>query len=298
MESRINYTIVGLFVVLFLAGLIAFAYWLGKYGYKQEYDHYLVYMTESVAGLSSDASVKYRGVEVGIVEQMGFNPKNSEEVELLLRIKHGTQVKVDTTAGLKFFGITGLAFIELTGGSKEAPLLKKSEGEITVIPTRLSTYARLNESLTLLAGKSAQALDKFDRLLSEENLQNIAAILSEMKMLSKDIRKQLEGFQRIVDSTLVMEADISGAFDKVEAASLSVEKMAGNLEKNYADVGQEVSRDVRQSLELFNQLLYDLDILVGDLQRTTRAIETSPGDLLFKQSRPRPGPGEEGYREK
>ena len=298
MESRINYTIVGLFVVLFLAGLIAFAYWLGKYGYKQEYDHYLVYMTESVAGLSSDASVKYRGVEVGIVEQMGFNPKNSEEVELLLKIKHGTQVKVDTTAGLKFFGITGLAFIELTGGSKEAPLLKKSEGEIAVIPTRLSTYARLNESLTLLAGKSAQALDKFDRLLSEENLQNIAAILSEMKMLSKDIRKQLEGFQHIVDSTLVMEADISGAFEKVEAASLSVEKMAGSLEKNYADVGHEVSRDVRQSLELFNQLLYDLDILVGDLQRTTRAIETSPGDLLFKQSRPRPGPGEEGYREK
>lgn len=298
MESRINYTIVGLFVVLFLAGLIAFAYWLGKYGYKQEYDHYLVYMTESVAGLSSDASVKYRGVEVGIVEQMGFNPKNSEEVELLLKIKHGTQVKVDTTAGLKFFGITGLAFIELTGGSKEAPLLKKSEGEIAVIPTRLSTYARLNESLTLLAGKSAQALDKFDRLLSEENLQNISAILSEMKMLSKDIRKQLEGFQHIVDSTLVMEADISGAFEKVEAASLSVEKMAGSLEKNYADVGHEVSRDVRQSLELFNQLLYDLDILVGDLQRTTRAIETSPGDLLFKQSRPRPGPGEEGYREK
>ena len=298
MESRINYTIVGLFVVLFLAGLIAFAYWLGKYGYKQEYDHYLVYMTESVAGLSSDASVKYRGVEVGIVEQMGFNPKNSEEVELLLRIKHGTQVKVDTTAGLKFFGITGLAFIELTGGSNEAPLLKKSEGEIAVIPTRLSTYARLNESLTLLAGKSAQALDKFDRLLSEENLQNIAAILSEMKMLSKDIKKQLEGFQHIVDSTLVMEADISGAFEKVEAASLSVEKMAGSLEKNYADVGHEVSRDVRQSLELFNQLLYDLDILVGDLQRTTRAIETSPGDLLFKQSRPRPGPGEEGYREK
>ena len=298
MESRINYTIVGLFVVLFLAGLIAFAYWLGKYGYKQEYDHYRVYMTESVAGLSSDASVKYMGVEVGIVEQMGFNPKNSEEVELLLKIKHGTQVKVDTTAALKFFGITGLAFIELTGGSKEAPLLKKTNGEIAVIPTRLSTYARLNESLTILAGKSAQVLDKFDRLLGEENLQNIAAILTEMKMLSKDIRKQLEGFQHIVDSTLVMEADISGAFDKVEAASLSVEKMAGNLEKNYADVGQEVSRDVRQSLELFNQLLYDLDILVGDLQRTTRAIETSPGDLLFKQSRPRPGPGEEGYREK
>jgi phospholipid/cholesterol/gamma-HCH transport system substrate-binding protein len=37
MESKINYTIVGLFVVLLTAGLITFAYWLGKHGGKQEY---------------------------------------------------------------------------------------------------------------------------------------------------------------------------------------------------------------------------------------------------------------------
>ena len=46
MESRINYTLVGLFVVLLLAGLIAFAFWLVKYGGKQEYDYYYVYMSE------------------------------------------------------------------------------------------------------------------------------------------------------------------------------------------------------------------------------------------------------------
>ena len=65
MESRIHYTIVGLFVVLLLAGLTAFAFWLGKYGGKQEYGHYHVYISESVSGLSADASVKYRGIEVG-----------------------------------------------------------------------------------------------------------------------------------------------------------------------------------------------------------------------------------------
>jgi phospholipid/cholesterol/gamma-HCH transport system substrate-binding protein len=62
MESKINYTLVGGFVVLLLAGLIGFAYWLGKYGGQQEYSYYHVYMSESVAGLSNDSSVKYRGV--------------------------------------------------------------------------------------------------------------------------------------------------------------------------------------------------------------------------------------------
>jgi phospholipid/cholesterol/gamma-HCH transport system substrate-binding protein len=76
MEGRINYTIVGLFVILLLAGLIAFTYWLCKYGGKQEYDLYYVYMSESVSGLSPDVSVKYMGVDVGTVEHIGINPRD------------------------------------------------------------------------------------------------------------------------------------------------------------------------------------------------------------------------------
>ncbi len=297
MESRINYTIVGLFVVLLSAGLITFAYWLGKHGGKQEYDQYLVYMSESVAGLSTDASVKYRGVDVGTMDHMDINPQNSEEVELLLRIKHGTPIKVDTRAKLKSFGITGLAFIELTGGGKDAPLLKKTGDAIPVIPAIPSTFAQIDEALKELTEKSSLALEKFDQLLSRENLDNIAVILSETKMLAKDIRGQLQGFRKLVDNGVVMELRVSEAFTQVEAASVSVKKMADSLEKNYADVGQNMGRDVRRSLDSLNQLLYDLDILASDMQDTLQAIKASPSDLLFKHSRPKPGPGEEGYNE-
>jgi len=117
-------------------------------------------------------------------------------------------------------------------------------------------------------------------------------------MLVKDVRGQLQGFQYLVDNGVAMEKRIAVAFEKVEAASVSVKKMADSLEKNYADVGRNMSQDVRQSLESFNQLLYELNILAGDMQRTIRAIEASPGDLLFKYTRPRLGPGEEGYNEK
>ena len=298
MESRINYTLVGLFVVLLLAGLIAFAFWLVKYGGTQEYDYYYVYMSESVFGLSADASVKYRGVDVGTVERISLNPKNSEEVEILLKIKHETPIKEDTTATLKSFGITGLAFIEITGKSKDASLLIKTGDKIPVIPAIPSTFARIDESLGHFAVKSTLAPDKFDRLLREKNLQNLKEILSETKMLTKDVRGQLQGFQRLVDNSVAMEKRITTAFEEVETASVSVKKMADSLENNYAALGRNISRDVRHSLESFNQLLYELNILAGDMQRTIRAIEASPMDLLFKHTRPRPGPGEEGYNEK
>jgi len=254
-------------------------------------------MSESVAGLSTDASVKYRGVDVGTVDHMDINPQNSEEVELLLRIKHGTPIKVDTKAKLKSFGITGLTFIELTGGGKDAPLLKKTGDAIPVIPAIPSTFAQIDEALKELTEKSSLALEKFDQLLSRENLDNIAVILSETKMLAKDIRGQLQGFHKVVDNGVIMELRMTEAFAQVEAASVSVKKMADSLEKNYADVGQNMGRDVRRSLDSLNQLLYDLDILASDMQDTLQAIKASPSDLLFKHSRPKPGPGEEGYSE-
>lgn len=117
-------------------------------------------------------------------------------------------------------------------------------------------------------------------------------------MLTKDVREQLQGFQRLVDNGVAMEKRITAAFEKVETASLSVKKMTDSLENNYVDVGRNMSRDVRQGLEYFNQLLYELTILAGDIQRTIRVIEASPSDLLFKQTRPKPGPGEAGYNEK
>ena len=294
MESRINYTVVGVFVVMLLAGLIGFVYWLGKYGYQQEYDYYYVHMTESVSGLSPESSVKYRGVDVGIVEKIRLNPENSEEVELLLKLKRGTVVKVDTKATLRSFGMTGLAFVELNGGDKDAARLT-GNGAIPVIPAIPSTYARLDESLTILTAKLTRGLDRAEQLLSEQNLQNIADILTEVKALTKDVRDQLPALRRAVDSTIVVEKEMAQAFAKVESAAAGVEKMAGSLEHDYADPNRELTGLIRQNLLSFHRLFSELEILMGDLQRTTRSIEASPADLIFKRSHVRPGPGEEGY---
>lgn len=89
-----------------------------------------------------------------------------------------------------------------------------------------------------------------------------------------------------------MEKQITKAFAKVADASQSIQTMADSLEHNYADLGHNMRQDVQQSLELLNQLLYNLDILAGDLKHTTQAIQASPSDLLFKRSQPKPGPGE------
>jgi len=297
MESKINYTIVGLFVVILTAAMLVFVYWLTKQSGQQDYDHYYVHLSESVAGLNTDAAVKYRGVDVGSVVRIRLNPDNPEEVQLLLSITRDTAVKTDTTASINFYGITGLAYIELQGLDKNAPLLRSTQDSIPVIPSRLSTFKRIDQSLSQLAEKSARTLDNFNLLLGDENLKNFEDLLIESKELAKDLRGQLSGIQKLVDNGVVMESQVTEAAQQVSAASVSVKHIADSLEKNTAGLSQEMSRGMRESFSSLNQLLSDLDILTGNLQATIQNIKTSPADLLFKQTQSRPGPGEEGYHE-
>jgi len=298
MGNRINYTLVGLFVVVLLSGLLSLAYWLEQNGGKQKYDHYRVYITESVDGLSPDASVKYRGVEVGTVEDMAINPENSEQVVLLLKIRQNTPIKVDVTATLNFFGITGLAFIELSGSSKDAKILKTEDGSIPVIPAVPSTFARFQNGLGLLADKSGRALDRFDRLLSDENLQNFGELLAQSKLLVQDLRTLSTSFRPLIENSNLMEKALSSTLEKVDSAALSVDSMASSLENNYANVALELNQNIQQSLELFNNLMHQLSSLTDALRTTIQTIDDSPSDLLFKHTEIKPGPGERGYNEK
>ncbi|ABM03471.1 Mammalian cell entry related domain protein [Psychromonas ingrahamii 37] len=298
MESKINYTIVGLFVVILMTALLSITFWLTRQHGQQSYDTYFVHLLESVAGLNTDATVKYRGVDVGSVVRIGLKVDNPEVVELLIKINQNTAIKTDTTAALNFYGITGLAYIELEGIDKEAALLKSVNGEIPVIPSRPSTLRRIDQSLSKLAEKSIETLENINRLLNDKNINNVELLLFESKELLKDLRVQLKGIRTLVDNGVVMENKIAATSEKISAASISVQRMADNLEKNTTGLSQEMSRGMHANFSALNLLLSDLDILTGTLQTTLQDIKDSPADLLFKRTQANPGPGEDGYYEK
>lgn len=298
MESKINYTIVGLFVVILTALLLSAAFWLTRQYGQQKYDTYYVHLSESVAGLNIDAAVKYRGVDVGSVIGIQLKANNPEMVELLLKINQNIPIKIDTTAALNFYGITGLAYIELKGIDKEAALLKRVNDRIPVIPSRPSTLRRIDQSLSQLAEKSIETLENINRLLGNKNINNIELLLFESKELVKDLRLQVAGLQTLVGNGVVMENKVAATSEKISAASISIKRMADNIEKNTTGLSQEMTRGMRTNFNSLNQLLSDLNILTESLQTTLQDIKNSPADLLFKRTQASLGPGEEGYHEK
>lgn len=331
MESKLNYTIVGLFVALLLTGSLVFLYWLSKSTGNQQYDYYKVYMTESVSGLSADASVKYMGVDVGRVTEVDINPANSEQVVLLLEIRQGIPVKRNTRASLRFYGVTGLAFIELMGGGKNSPrLTPEHKGDIPEIAESASTFSNIEKTLNDLAANSATVLQKIDLLLSVDNLNNVDDILEQTKLILSDFNQYQPHIASLIEQGVVVEKNINEAFKKmstaaesvvmitdsvagniqvmqldfsktlseIDSASQSVKSMTDSFQHNYVDSGKGITDEVSQSLTSFQQLLSEMEILVVDLQRTARKVETSPSDLFLKSSKIKLGPGEGAHGEK
>lgn len=292
MENRINYTFVGLFVVLLTAGLAVFAFWLEKYGIEEDFRYYRTFIEESVSGLSKDASVKYRGVDVGIVETIRINPKNSEEVELLLKVKQETPVKKDMVTRLKFYGLTGLAFIEIEGGSRESPLLISGNGEIPTIKSAQSIYTRLNESLPDIAQKLSATLAKVDTLLSERNLENINESIDNIRQISAYIKNYEDEMDTLLNRGRITEEKAISAFNKMSDAGDAVKQMASNIDASLQRGDYNLREMSSATFAHTNEMVDQLKTLIAELEEVVLSIQRSPRDLLFKQSTPKLGPGE------
>jgi phospholipid/cholesterol/gamma-HCH transport system substrate-binding protein len=223
MEEKVNFAVVGVFVLVFGAAFIGAVLWLssGK-PYGKSYDLYQTYMHESVAGLNVNAPVRYRGVDVGRVRQIALAPDNVEQVQVTLAIESGTPVKVDTVAILSTYGVTGIAFVELTGGGRDSPALTAEAGapypviksgpslmvrlDASLIDAAhaLKNAARMSEELPQLTQRILRSADAFDHMSNElARAGNSASVkftnetLPEVHQLVMELRDMTASMQRV-----------------------------------------------------------------------------------------------------
>jgi len=171
MESRVNYGLVGLFVLLLGMAAIFIPLWLSSGLNRAHYAEYIVYMNEAVDGLSPNAPVKYNGVDVGQVKTIRLNLKNTQQVELELNIKEGTPITTNTTATLRSQGVTGVAYVGLNGGKLEGaqPLTALPGNDYPIIPSTPSTMVRIDMAVTQLLGNMNTLSKQLSTTLSPEN---------------------------------------------------------------------------------------------------------------------------------
>jgi len=314
MESKVKYTIVGIFVFTVGFLLAAFIFWMGKYGSQSaEHDWYRVLMKDSVSGLNKESPVKFRGVEVGQVQTIKINKDNSEEVEILIRVEKNTPIKKDSVAILSSLGITGLSYIELKGGSNASERLISSKSEPSIIKSEASLFSRLENSAFGMTDRMEDTLKRVQILMDDKNLnnfQNILTNLNELTVVLNSRTNRLLSEDNVNKITHVVERldKISSAIDEKQIVTLlksteETEKKAiillATLDSTVREFNTTLSRGdynfeqmTAQSRTLVNDVLFQMKTLGYDMKEVLQQLKRSPSDIFFKSQTRELGPGE------
>ncbi|PJD93205.1 MAG: ABC transporter substrate-binding protein [Legionella sp.] len=286
MESKTNYTIVGISVVLMLFGLLVAALWLSEGFERKTYHYYTVYMQEPVSGLSEESLVKFNGVKIGTVYKITLNHANPQLVQLTLKIEEDAPITVSTEATLIAQGITGTTYLGLSASSATRVPLKVSPGQrYPVIPYKPSFLNQMENtvkdlSVSMKEFMSPENANNFK--LALKNLQRVSSILATNDQSLHDTLQQMpkvtEELRRSITYFSEMSHDVSTA-----GKQLSITMQSG---KDAIDV---ISQ---QALPPAISLLHRLDVIAANIEQLSVELRKNPSIVIRGTTPPKKGPGE------
>lgn len=179
MITRAQKVRLGVFLVVSITILLVTLAVLLGVRFAAPRDTYFIRYTISLSGLEPGAPVKYHGVRVGRVENIKIDPTDVSAVIVTISLDSGTPVKRDTRAVVNLTGITGLKYVELTGGTKESEALPPGH----FIEAGESVVDRLTGRAEEIALRIEALLIKIDDLLNDNTRARIQGAIEEAQKL-------------------------------------------------------------------------------------------------------------------
>ena len=318
METRANHVVIGSFVLVVVIGLFGFVLWLAKIEIDQEFAYSRVTFVEAVSGLSLGGDVRYNGIPVGAVTAIEIARDDPSKVQVTLEVARETPVRADTVAKLELQGITGVAFIQLGGGSAAAgPPKPGPNGELPLLRSERSAIQAFFAGAPELINRAIILVEAVTKLANEDNREAFGNILTNMDDLSSRLAKRgpeleqmLGDLQQIAGQTNQLMGRLNSLIDGADA-TLSVARgtlsaadslMEGELRQTLSDlsaasqqfeaVGKELHTlvaDNRQGLTAFSndglleltRFLEEARVLISSASLLIEDLQSDPAQFLF-----------------
>lgn len=302
MESRAHALAAGIFTLLLgLASALA-VFWFS--GQREATNEYVLVTKGNVAGLNTQAQVRFRGIRAGKVQDIELDPKNPRNILITISLDAGMPVTKGTTARLNYQGVTGLASILLEDKGENPEPLTSADGELPRIVLQPSFMDSLGENAAELMTQMRQVAERTTALLSDQNVKRIGQTLANVETATaglsgsmKDLPQLMASLKQALSDENVRRLSVTLAnMEKAsgEAAPLiaSLQGVSKKLDALLAESGGEISQT---TLPRLNTLLQELSVNSRQMSRLLDQIEESPNMLIFGREARRPGPGEAGF---
>jgi phospholipid/cholesterol/gamma-HCH transport system substrate-binding protein len=309
MESRSYALITGLFTILLGIALATTFLWFR--GDTEGYRSFVVVSTFPVNGLRRQAAVRFRGVEVGKVDDISLDSKDPKDILIRIEIDKSVPITRGTFAQLGYQGLTGIAYLVLDDDeSNPAPLMPAAGGPAR-IDVRGNVFDDLTQSSKALLQQASELLDRLNKIASDTNLTRIDSTLANFERASAELEPALRAIPEVTERAKQFlgednQRSLRQSLANIERATNSAVPVVEDSRQVLANMRQlsdkldqlstEISSEITEStLPKVNQLVEQLGQDTQDFHRLMLQIEREPQSLVFGRERPQPGPGEPGF---
>ncbi|MCJ0765393.1 MlaD family protein [Variovorax terrae] len=311
MENKAHALAAGIFVLAVTALLVALAVWLTRdTGVQHAYE---LTTRDTVTGLQPQATVRFRGIAVGKVTAIGFDPKVTGNVLVRLAVDDGTPITRSTFATLSYQGVTGLAFVQLDDSGESKELLASSDSDPARIPLRPGLLNKLTDQGAAILAQVEETTKRLNQLLASENQQRITGALDSIGQAAGSVNRLVGTLDATVTQRLdpalaavpALAADAGKTLRSLQATSDDFGRTARRLNEKDGPIdrlaeGSQALSHAAGSVNLstlprVNRVTEDASHAVRQLSRTVNNINDNPQSLIFGNGQVPPGPGEAGF---
>lgn len=327
MESRAHAIIAGLFTVLLGIGVVAAALWFSRENYDRVF--YVLESRHSVTGLNPQATVRLRGVPIGKVMNIEFDPEDARKILITIAIKGGSVITRGTTAQLNLQGVTGTSYVNLEDDGKKPDFLPPSTDKQSRIMVKRSLFDEVADSGQDILYEAHMVAKQIQSLLNESNqkqlfdaIKSVQTMSDQVGALSRSLGTGTKNLPALADDARKVMAgadnalrDVGPALQEAKSTLASIDKLAREYAQR-AEVLDRVAKSAEQlggasqgvagtANALAGDLAPRLNALMDELARNSRNLDRlladlneQPQSVVFGRGTSRPGPGEAGFAER
>lgn len=286
MERHANYALVGIVATALIIGGLVFAVWLGGSGLGNR-DTYRIVFTGPVSGLEKGGEVTFNGLKVGEIKRLRLAADDANHVLADISIDKNTPVRVDSLASIGMEGISGTSIVQISAGSPRRPLLRDVAGaKPPVIRAKADATASLLQGGEQVVKRATEALDRVNRLLSDQTVADVAAAARSLRSVSDDLAANRAMIGRAASAA----AKADRAMDDARAAAAQVRRLADGDGRRAVASAADAMDDLKATVAEARTAVAGLSRQGGamgasvtgtlqDLQRTSETLDALISDI-------------------
>ncbi|MBN3792802.1 MlaD family protein [Burkholderia sp. Ac-20353] len=256
----------------------------------------------NVTGLFPDAAVRYRGLDVGKVQSIGFDRSRPGQIRIRIMVDKDAPITQSTFGSLGFQGVTGIAFVQLDDTGRDLSPLPSSPKAIAQIPMHPSLFDQIQQRGDVLLRELELAAKSANELMSPE-------MRDQLRATAASLQHAADGVTTLSKQLGPAVAELPGTMHEVSRTMASANTLLqpnGPLVANLNKAGTAAEQIGVALNELNARVQYDtlprfnaLAVSVGDASRQLKDVAgdlgRNPRSLLFGSPGAAPGPGEAGF---